>query len=67
MHVYSIPFLYYSRFLEKISPLKTKKKKKLIKKRIKKVQQQRNKQTNKQTKNRYNFHKSNAEELFSSL
>lgn len=35
MHVYSIPFLYYSRFLEKISPLKPKKKKKL-KKRIKK-------------------------------
>lgn len=26
-----------------------------------------NKETNKQTKNRYNLHKSNAEELFSSL
>lgn len=46
MHVYSIPFLYYGRFLEKISPLKPKKKK--IKKRIKKSPTTK-KQTNKQT------------------
>lgn len=43
MHVYSIPFLYYSRFLEKISPLKPKKKKRIKKSPTTK------KQTNKHT------------------